>query len=333
MSAFSVQLTADSYQLMKIYGLIGYPVKHSLSKTMQEAAFAARGINAEYRLIPVKPEELEDFLINNKKISDIDGKAVSVWDLSGFNITVPHKVSALIDNEIIHIADQHVLLAGAVNTVKVNKKEKKLNYYNTDARGFSDALRKDLNFSKKDKKILIFGCGGAGRAVIAGLFWRRGGHPARVYVYEPNKDTIRMTEEHFRRFSVIREGRPGAVRQEDGAIKLTRETVLEFINKEKIAEIIKQCDLLVNASPVGMEGGDPSPIGKDLLREGLYVYDVVYNRGTRLIKDAKKLGLPAQGGLGMLLYQGALAFKIWTGEDAPIGLMRNALTGGSKNYV
>jgi shikimate dehydrogenase len=102
---------------------------------------------------------------------------------------------------------------------------------------------------------------------------------------------------------------------------------LEFISIGQIPQVIKKCQLLVNATPIGMESDEGSAIDKNLLEENkhLSVYDVVYNRETRLIKDAKSLELPARGGLGMLLYQGARSFEIWTGKEAPIEIMRQAL--------
>ena len=107
------------------------------------------------------------------------------------------------------------------------------------------------------------------------------------------------------------------------------ERKIEFISLEKMAELIKRCQLLVNASPVGMQEGDPSPIDKKLLHNELYVYDVIYNRETQLIKDTKLLfgDDHASGGLGMLLYQGARSFELWTGRKAPVETMRKALLG------
>ncbi len=292
--------------MKKIYGLIGYPVKHSLSKIMQEAAFKACNINAEYRLIPVKPEELEDFLLNDKKVSDISGNPISIQDLSGFNITVPHKVQAIKKNPIIRIVDTNVILVGAVNTVKINKDDEKLDYYNTDVKGFIDSLREDLKFNPDGKHVFIFGCGGASRAVIAGLLPKEGFRVKKIFLYDIHREAIASIKEHFKSFDWIAER-------------------LEPVNEDAISDKIKDCDLLVNASPVGMEEGDSSPVDRKLLHKDLYVYDVVYNRKTQLIKDAESAGLNARGGLGMLLYQGALGFEIWTGQKAPVEVMRKAL--------
>ena len=99
-------------------------------------------------------------------------------------------------------------------------------------------------------------------------------------------------------------------------------------------DVLASSDLLINASPLGMKEGDPSVIKKELLHKDLSVYDVVYNRETQLIKDAKSLGLKNSGGLGMLLYQGVAAFEFWTTswtkKDAPVEVMRRALEEGLK---
>ena len=100
---------------------------------------------------------------------------------------------------------------------------------------------------------------------------------------------------------------------------------IDFLDEDQIADKIKECQLLVNASPLGMKEGDGSPVEKSLLHKDLSVYDVVYNRQTQLIKYAKAAGLNAAGGLKMLLYQGVIAFEIWTGQKAPEDVMRKAL--------
>lgn len=98
---------------------------------------------------------------------------------------------------------------------------------------------------------------------------------------------------------------------------------IEFV--DQITQVIKQCDLLVNTTPVGMKDGQGSPIEKKLLHKGLSVYDVIYNRRTQLIEDAESLGIPVSDGLGMLLYQGVLAWQIWTNQEAPVDVMKQAL--------
>lgn len=297
----------------QIYGLVGFPVKHSLSPLMHNAAFKALDIDAEYRLFEVAPDNLEDFLLKDIEIKDINGKSVRTADILGFNITLPHKVKAKeilerafpFEEDAVQVQRDlfYVMLSGAVNTV--TRENGKLGYFNTDAEGFLESLEKDLNFETKDKKVLVIGCGGAGRAVVAALSWRQQ-RIDEIYLTDINSEKVTYAKEHFNKFQ---KGRFN----------------LEYIETEKIPEVIQKCDLLVNASPVGMNQEDGSVIDKKSLHKKLYIFDVVYNRETQLIKDAKSLGRPAVDGLGMLLYQGADAFGLWTGQKAPIEVMRKAL--------
>lgn len=291
----------------KIYGLLGYPVKHSFSPFIHNAAFRALKINAEYRLFEVKPQELEDFLLTS----------VFSEGISGFNITIPYKVKAkqimeekfpLPEDNLLREDLYYVRASGAVNTVKRNGD--KLEYYNTDVNGFLISLDKDLHFNPKGKTVLVIGCGGAGRAVIAGLSWKDNA-PKKIYVNDTSDEAIKSAKELFFQFERFRDK-------------------LEFISSEKIPEVIGGCDLLINASGAGMEGEDVSLVDENLLHDRLAVYDLVYNKETRLIKDAKSRGLNAADGRTMLLYQGALAFEIWTGQSAPVKQMRQALTEAIK---
>lgn len=292
-----------------IYGLIGYPVKHSLSPLMHNAAFRELGINAEYRLFEVKPEELENFLLGNIPIKDTEGKGFFSQKIMGFNITIPHKVRALellslLKNTAV-VGNIPVLLSGAINTAE--RSGGNLFYYNTDIDGFVKSLQEDLKFDTRDKNVLILGCGGAGRAVIAALA-AEGAGIKKIYVYDKSEETANNAQNHFNKFNLKEK--------------------LEFISLEQISEKIKFSDLLVNASPVGLKEEDNSIIASNSLHAGLSVYDLVYNHKTQLIKDAGRLGLVAVSGSGMLLYQGIAAFELWTKQKAPVEVMREALEKG-----
>jgi len=295
----------------RIYGLIGWPVKHSLSPAMHNAAFKALGMDdCEYRLFEVEPKELDSFLSS----SSLDKE-----NIYGLNVTVPHKVKAReilerkfpFDKNIKKMEKEkyYVKLSGAINTIKRN--DNKLDYWNTDAAGFLKSLEE--KFDTVNKKVLLIGCGGTGRAVIASLGWQQV-HINKIYINDINRGVVDSIKKDFSEISDY--------------FRRFQKDKLQYISREKIPEIMKDCDLLINATPVGMKEGDSSPTDKELLRicKGkLSVYDVVYNRETQLIKDAKELGIPAVGGLGMLLYQGMLSFEIWTGENAPEDVMRKAL--------
>lgn len=313
----------DKQSTTRIYGLIGYPVKHSFSPAMHNAAFKELNIAAEYRLFEVRPEDLEDFLLNKDfRLKDNKGNYIYAKDIEGFNITIPHKVRA---KEILEkrfplslgkYPQQdlyYVKLSGAINTVKRGVRPL---YWNTDAWGFLKSLEDKegswgLGFSPGGKSALVIGCGGTGRSVIASLSWKN--LCRKIYIYENDPVAVNAAREHFFGQDLSNEW-----------VDLLRQK-LEFIVGENIPKTIGNCDLLVNASPVGMEEGDGSVIDKNLLHSGLSVYDVVYNQETQLIKDAKSLGVPVVGGLGMLLHQGTSAFNLWTGVPPPIDVMRQAL--------
>ncbi|MBU1871310.1 MAG: hypothetical protein KKH80_00700, partial [Candidatus Omnitrophica bacterium] len=165
----------------KIYGLIGCPVRHSFSPAMHNSAFKYLNINAEYRLFEVRPEELEPFLLDDISVKDINGNSVRAKDIGGFNITIPYKIKAkeILEREFpfdknapyrLRIS-HYVEVSGAINTVQ--RIGDNIEYYNTDALGFERSLAQDLNFDTYNKNTLVIGCGGAGRAVIAGLSWKQ----------------------------------------------------------------------------------------------------------------------------------------------------------------
>jgi len=282
---------------MNIYGVIGWPIKHSLSPAMHNAAFKELGIDAEYRLFEVPPEKLEDFIFNKK-------------DVSGFNITIPHKIRAreVLKNKFKVVNNLSYLyydkMSGAVNTVKRNGDD--IEYCNTDPAGFRHSLENDLKFKTKDKNVLIIGCGGVSRAIVADLGYP-GHHIKKIYLYDINKEAVESAK---RQYSNLK-------------------NKIKFIyNTKEMLELKDEFALLVNASPVGMEERDERLAApKELLRKELYVFDLVYNRKTRLFKEASALGCHVADGSGMLAAQGAFSFSLWTGVPAVkvLETMRSAL--------
>ncbi|MCM8801374.1 MAG: shikimate dehydrogenase, partial [Candidatus Omnitrophica bacterium] len=154
----------------KIYGLLGYPAKHSLSPLMHNAAFSALGLDAEYKIFEVPPQDLDAFFSN-----------LYLEGIYGLNITIPYKEKVLgFLNEI----SKETQLIGAVNTIRVLGK--RLAGFNTDGEGFIRHLTEDLNFNPKDKVISILGAGGAGKAVSVFLSKYR---PRRISIYDINLAT------------------------------------------------------------------------------------------------------------------------------------------------
>lgn len=272
---------------MDIYGVIGWPIKHSLSPAMHNAAFKALGIDAEYRLFEVKPEELEDFILAKKSAA-------------GFNVTVPHKEKCM---ALLDSIDPPAVSIGAVNTIVI--KSGKLTGYNTDSLGFIAALEKDLDFSVKGKSVFVLGSGGASRAVSFSL---AASGAKKIILTDLFLDKIKSLAENVRKFYP--------------------ECKVDILEPKKIYREVdlSGIDLLVNATPVGLKESDSILFDKGVFRKGLAVYDLVYNpEKTKLVELAENSGLKASGGLGMLLYQGAESFKLWTGRKAPVEVMRKAL--------
>ena len=279
-----------------IYGLIGHPVQHSLSPAMQNAAFHALGIDAEYFLYDIEPAKLEDFLKNAKANG-----------ISGLNITIPHKIRAKEYIERKGSLDENARKLGAVNTIKIAD-DGSLCGYNTDGPGFYRSLVEDLKFAPEGKNVFVLGAGGAARAVIMYL----GNGPKKIYVSDIDKSKTEDMQSHYKKYF-------------DGKR-------LEIVNAAEFNDKLKTSDLLINATPAGMKDEDLSPVDRAMLHPGLFVYDLVYNRpSTELVRAANALKLHATTGLGMLLNQGAIAFEIWTGAKAPVVVMKKALKEALKS--
>ncbi len=279
-----------------IYGVLGHPAGHSLSPAMQNAAFRAQGIDAEYGVYDVAPEGLEDFL------SNLPGKGIA-----GLNVTIPHKIKAKEFVEKHGILDAFAKKLGAINTIKVDD-DGKLCGFNTDGPGFYRSLIEDLKFEPEGKTVFVLGSGGAAMAIVMYL----GNGPKRIFIADVDKDKAAALKLHY-----------------DGYYDKSR---LSIVDPADIGKYLGPNDLLVNATPIGMKDQDPSPVAKEVLPRGLRVYDLVYNRpATQLVKDAGSMKLHAVTGLGMLLYQGAIAFEIWTGAKAPVAVMKKALKEALKS--
>lgn len=270
----------------KIYGILGYPARHSLSPLMHNAAFRALKINAEYRIFEIAPQDLEDFI-----------HSFTEENIFGLNVTIPYKEKVI---PFLNKISSKAKLIGAVNTIKVL--DNNLGGFNTDGEGFLKHLTKDLKFNPEGKKIVIIGAGGAAKAVLVYLNKKK---PQRISIYDIDKAKQKALINH---------------------LKESFKNV-EFRSAGSIEELnIEDCDLLINATPVGMKETDPNLVNEKLIHKNLLVYDLIYNpKETKLLKLAKQKGAYTSNGLGMLLYQGMLSFKIWTGKNAPREAMQKAL--------
>ncbi|MCM8760911.1 MAG: shikimate dehydrogenase, partial [Candidatus Omnitrophica bacterium] len=167
-----------------IYGIIGHPVKHSLSPVMHNAAFKELGIDADYFLYDVRPEELNDFL------DDLPVKRIS-----GLNVTIPHKIRTKEYLELRGSLDDNAARLGAVNTIKVLE-DGSLRGFNTDGAGFYRSLVEDLGFEPEGRNIFVFGAGGAAKAIVMYL----GNGPAKISIFDIDREKAKTLAEHYRKY-------------------------------------------------------------------------------------------------------------------------------------
>ncbi len=270
-----------------VCGLIGDPVAHSMSPAMQNAAFRRLGL--DYAYVPFRVE------------SGAIGAAVSAvraLHIRGLNVTIPHKLAVI---PFLDRLDGLAAKIGAVNTI-VNEAGV-LTGYNTDAPGFLKPLLQ-RGFEPAGKRVLIVGGGGAARAVAFALM--DGGASLTILNRTPDR-ARELAAQLSSQFSGKAEG--------------------ALLDVPNLAAAVGGADMVVNTTSVGMGATAPeTPVPAPLLRPGLLVYDIVYNPvRTRLLKDAEAAGCTTISGADMLAWQGALAFEKWTGQAAPVDLMREEI--------
>jgi shikimate dehydrogenase len=266
--------------------LIGHPVAHSLSGEMQQAAFDELGIDAKYELWDRAPIELADAV-----------GELRTDDFLGANVTIPHKERVV---PMVDRLTEEGTATGAVNTI--TREGKRLIGHNTDVAGFKVALDKIVGRQKMPKQAVVLGAGGGARAVVYGLI--REGF-TRIVVFNRHLHRAEGLVKHFGRTAAHMELRAMP----------WHESIIEVeIAKTKI---------LVNATSIGLTA-DVSPVPAAALHEELMVLDLIYSR-TRLLRDAEAANATSADGELMLLHQGAAAFTLWTGQPAPLELMRTKL--------
>lgn len=272
-------------------GVIGYPLKASLSPVFQQAALDSLGIEAVYQSWPTPEDALET------RISGLRAQAVL-----GANVTIPHKEAVI---PMMDELDSLVRRVGAVNTI-VNRNGR-LHAYNTDVAGFLRALTERAGFDAAGRRCLIVGAGGAARAVVAGLI-------------DAGADSVTVINRTYARAArLVEDLGPEATSTELGALADT---------PASWSAASPACDLLINCTSAGSAGSSAeskSPVPTDIIRSGMLVYDLIYRPSeTVLMKEAKARGARVLGGLPMLIYQGAASFEMWTGKPAPVDVMFEA---------
>jgi shikimate dehydrogenase len=284
-------------QPRQVVGLIGYPLKHSISPRFQQAGFDFLGLPVTYEAWETPPERVAEAVAR-----------VRQPDCLGMNVTVPHKqaVMALLDR-----VDERAAAIGAVNTIRNDGGV--LTGFNTDLDGFLRPLR-EHGFRLEGARAVVVGAGGAARAVAFALAWEG---VADLAIAARRPEQAEALADHIRR---ARPAGPAAhLPSEPRAGE--PEGVAPTVRALPLDDLTPTYDLLVNATSVGMlhsaaEG--QSPITAAQLDPDALVYDLVYNPPVTPLLGLARRRL---GGLPMLVYQGAAAFELWTGQKPPIGLM------------
>ena len=268
------------------FGIFGHPINHSLSPRMHTASFRALGLLAEYTAFDVLPEVLAERLDACRS----DG-------FDGLNLTLPHKTAAL---ALMTRVDPLARLAGAINVVRFDADG--CTGFNTDLTGFLAALQEDCGITPEDKRVLVLGCGGAGRAVA--LACAQSGAAVITLANRSEDKALRLAED--------------LSRVPDCRSRIC--TTADWCAASREADLVVQC------TSAGLHADDASPLPPEAFRPGQVLYDVVYTApATPTMRVAQAAGAQTANGLGMLLHQGAHAFKLWTGLDADIHAMRQAV--------
>jgi shikimate dehydrogenase len=283
--------TINNYDNMKLFGVLGDPISHSLSPVMHNAAFCALGMDCSYHAFRVKPDSLEYAI-----------KGAGALGFGGLNLTIPLKEKALGIVEPTEMAKN----IGAVNTVELKNG---IVGHNTDGIGAQMALT-DRGIGIRGKNVLVLGAGGAARAIA----------------FQLAKDGASVT------IANRTVERAQTLARDVGAVGEVKASGFDGLK-----DMIRDSDILINSTSVGMSPNTSGTlVTSDMMHPDLTVFDIVYNPlKTRLLLEAEKAGSATIDGVMMLVYQGAEAFKIWTGISPPVDVMEKAVRDalGSQHNV
>jgi shikimate dehydrogenase len=291
--------------MSKLIGLIGYPIKHSISPYLQQAALDYYRLDIRYELWETVPEKLESSIAGLRETRKL-----------GANVTTPYKEKAL---PLLDEVDEVARLIGAVNTIA--KRDAKLIGFNTDAHGFMEALDKIGHFDPQGKEVVTLGAGGVARAVSFALV-------------NKGVESLMIINRTFERAKRLADNLMNYI----AMAGLKTEVSASPWQDEDISQALEHCHLIVNCTTIGMKYSSQegqSPLSIEMIPGGAFVYDLVYNPSpTPLLQLAQEAGAHTLGGLAMLVYQGAASFELWTGRKAPLDIMLNKakeiLAGGER---
>lgn len=278
---------------MNILGIIGYPIGHTLSPLMHNTAIKQLGIDYVYLPFEVKKENIRIAIGGLKGLG-----------IKGINVTIPHKESVI---PYLDSLDEDARLIGAVNTIKLDGD--KLNGYNTDGRGFSESLKRDAREEVKGRSVVILGAGGAARAIA-------------IQIALEGAERIVIANRTIERGEKLAGYINAKCKVQNAKCKV--KTV--SLKDNSLVEYFREADIIINATPVGMKGYNQPLFAYDYISDRHLVCDIVYRPlETKLLKEADKKGARTLNGLGMLVYQGSLSFKIWTGYEMPVEVVKKTL--------
>ena len=277
----------------KLTGFFAKPASHSLSPLMHNLAFSHWGIDAVYLAFEVDQTNLRQAV-----------ESIRTLDMLGVNVSMPNKTAVL---GYLDQLSPEAELIGAVNTIV--HQEQRLIGYNTDGMGFVRSVN-ETGHPIKNQKIVVLGAGGAAKAIVVQMALEGA---QEITIYKRLNATFLPLKEYFVKVSE-KTGCP--IRLHD------------YADESQLALDLSQANLLINATDIGMGSKkDQLPIADvKLLHSQLAVFDLIYSPSeTRLIQEAKKMGIKAYNGLGMLIHQGAIAFELWTHREMPVQNIREQL--------
>lgn len=271
----------------ELVGVFGHPVSENPTIVMLEAAFAALDLHWRYLTIEVLPGDLPDAV-----------RGLRAFGMRGVNLTIPHKIAVL---PLLDEIAPDAALIGAVNTVR--RDGDRLIGENTDGKGFLRALRDDAALEPPGLRVVVLGAGGAARAVA-----------------------VELALAGAKRITVVNRS-PERGRDLADLIGSRTEAESEFVHWRDRYRLPADCDVLVNATSIGLYPSRERPeIDYHTIRSGTTVCDVIPNPpDTPFLQEARRRGARTLDGLGMLVYQGAIGFELWTGREAPVAAMHRAL--------
>ncbi|PYE47501.1 shikimate dehydrogenase [Paenibacillus barcinonensis] len=276
-----------------LLGVMGDPIAHSKSPAMHNAALQAAGVQGMYMPLHVKPDQLQAAV-----------RGITALGYRGVNVTIPHKEQVM---QYLDVIDESARLIGAVNTI-VNENGT-LTGYNTDGMGYVRSLKEEAVPQIEGKKIAVLGAGGAARGVIYALALEK---PEQISILNRTADRAAALAADLRNYNL-------------GDISGS--------GMHEAQAVLADADIVINTTAAGMHPYvDDLPVDPAWIREGAAVSDLIYNPlETRLLRESRMRGCTVHGGLGMFIYQGAIAFEHWLGIPAPIDTMRRAVLDSFTN--